>query len=300
LSQIKKLKKNILNNNPNELISPEKTSQRTVISENKNKVQSVFDILDKYKKEIGILKYKMKNLCDENIQLKEHISTKKKNNNYNINEIYDNIYYVESKENADNLQKNRLSKKKPMFTYNTLDTKKMHRNKRNYEIEPSLPYKKKSLNNNGNISPRDDSYNSNLLENFDYNNTFQNSKNERHSYFSNYTEKDNNKYNNLLSSFNKKATNLLLIDYDFKPEENNINQTNSLNNEIRYFNMKQYPYHNYLKIKSNRNAYNYENIKTPSSLRNELYYKNQLNSLKRKKMPNIETILNEKKMSNEN
>ena len=96
MSQIKKLKKNIFNINQKELYSPEKTSQRgTENSENKNKVKSVFDILDKYKKEIGILKHKMKYLCEENIQLKEHISTKKKNNNYNINEIYDNIYYVE-------------------------------------------------------------------------------------------------------------------------------------------------------------------------------------------------------------
>ena len=301
LSQIKKLKKNLFNNNPKELNSPEKTSQRgTENSANKNKVKSVFDILDKYKKEIGILKHKMKNLCEENIQLKEHISTKKKNNNYNINEIYDNIYYVESKENTDNFQKNRLSKRNPMITYNTLDSKKVHRNKRNYEVESSLPYRKKSLNNYRNISPRDDSYNSNMLENFEYNNTFQNSKNERNSYFSYYTEKDYNKYNNLLSSFNTKGANLILVDNDFRPEENNINQANSINSEIRYFNLKQYPYHNYIKIKGNKIASNYENVKTPSSLRSELYYKNQLNSLKRKKMPNFENIINKKKFSNEN
>lgn len=301
LSQIKKLKKNMFNNNLKELSSPEKVSQRgTENSENKNKVKSVFDILDKYKKEIGILKHKMRNLCEENIQLKEHISTKKKNNNYNINDIYDNIYYSESKENAENSLKNRLSKKKPMIIYNTLDNKKIHRNKRNYEIESSLPYKKKSLNNYRNISPRDDSYNSNIFENFDYNNTFQNSKNERNSYFSNFTEKECNKFNNLLGSFNTKGPNLIVIDNDFRPEDNNMNHTNSINNEIRYFNTKQYPYHNYFKIKGNKIAYNYENVKTPSSLRSELYYKNQLNSLKRKKMPNIENILSEKKMSNEN
>ena len=301
LSQIKKLKKNMINYNQKELSSPEKASQRgTENSENKNKVKSVFDILDKYKKEIGILKHKMRNLYEENIQLKENISTKKKNNNYNINDIYDNIHYSESKENAENSLKNRLSKRKPMIIYNTLDNKKIHRNKRNYEVESSLPYKKKSLNNYRNISPRDDSYNSNILENFDYNNTFKNSKNERNSYFSNYTEKDYSKFNNLLGSFNTKGTNLIVIGNDFRPEDNNINHTNSINNEIRYFTVKQYPYHNYFKIKGNKIAYNYENVKTPSSLRSELYYKNQLNSLKRKKMPNIENILNEKKMSNEN
>ena len=304
LSQIKKFQKNIFNNNnPNEIMSPEKASQRgTENSENKNKVKSVFDILDKYKKEIGFLKHKMKNLFEENIQLKEHISTKKKNNNFNINDINDNIYYVESKENFENSLKNKLSNRNPMITYNTLDTKKIHRNKRNYEneVESSLPYKKKSLNNYRNISPRDESYNSNILENFDYNNTFQNSKNERNSYFSYFSEKDYNKYNNLLSSFNTKGANLILIDNDFRPEDNNINHTNSINNEIRYFNLKQNPYHNYFKIKGNKIAYNYENVKTPSSLRSEIYYKNQLNSLKRKKVPNIENILNEKKLSNEN
>ena len=304
LSQIKKFQKNIFNNNnPNEIMSPEKASQRgTENSENKNKVKSVFDILDKYKKEIGFLKHKMKNLFEENIQLKEHISTKKKNNNFNINGINDNIYYVESKENFENSLKNKLSNRNPMIIYNTLDTKKIHRNKRNYEneVESSLPYKKKSLNNYRNISPRDESYNSNILENFDYNNTFQNSKNERNSYFSYFSEKDYNKYNNLLSSFNTKGANLILIDNDFRPEDNNINHTNSINNEIRYFNMKQYPYHNYIQIKGNKIASNYENVKTPSSLRSEIYYKNQLNSLKRKKVPNIENILNEKKLSNEN
>ena len=269
LSQIKKFQKNIFNNNnPNEIMSPEKASQRgTENSENKNKVKSVFDILDKYKKEIGFLKY-----------------------------------YVESKENFENSLKNKLSNRNPMIIYNTLDTKKIHRNKRNYEneVESSLPYKKKSLNNYRNISPRDESYNSNILENFDYNNTFQNSKNERNSYFSYFSEKDYNKYNNLLSSFNTKGANLILIDNDFRPEDNNINHTNSINNEIRYFNIKQNPYHNYFKIKGNKIAYNYENVKTPSSLRSEIYYKNQLNSLKRKKVPNIENILNEKKLSNEN
>ena len=299
LSQIKKLKKNMINNNQNDLMSPEKMSQRgTENSENKNKVKSVFDILDKYKKEIGVLKHKMKYLCEENIQLKEHISNKKKSNNFNINNMYDNIYYVESKENVDNFQKNRLSNKRPILTYNVLDSKKVHHNERNYGVE-SLPYRKKSLNNYRNISPRDDSYKSNIFENLDYN-TFQNSKNERNSYFSNYTEKDYIKYNNLLNSFNTKGTNLILIDNDFRPEENNVNQIKSMNNDNRYFNIKQHPYHNYFNIKNNKIAYNYENVKTPSSLRSELYYKNQLNSLKRKKMPNIENILSEKKLSNEN
>lgn len=299
LSQIKNLKKNMFYNNPNEINSPEKASQRgTENSENKNKVKSVFDILDKYKKEICILKHKMKNLFEENIHLKEHISIKNKNNKYNINDLYDNIYYVEAKENMDNFQKKRLLNKKPMLTYNTLDSKKHHRNKRNYENE-SLLYKKKSLNNYRNISPRNDSYSSNILDNFDFNNTFQNSKKERNSYFSNYTEKDCNKYNNLLSSSNTRGTNLILIDKDFRPVENDINHINSINNDIRYFNMKQYPYHTYLKIKGNTIAYKNESVKTPSSLRSELYYKNHLNSLKRKKMPNIENILNDKKLKNE-
>ena len=283
LSQIKKKKKiesrksvkdtkleksnnssNITNNNINNSIN---TNNNSKIN---NKIKSVFDIINKYKKEINHLKEELLNLNKENELLKKFI--------YSQNNSIDNNLIKSMKI----LNGNTSILRKPNFNNNnTLLNHKLPLNQRNNNILVK-PYRKKAFNKTFSHF-KSDNYDSNISDknnNFDtFTQTFkmhQNSNINNNS--STFTDKNTNKK----FTFNSKNKHFILIDSDFKGEEKmgNSPQNLTINSNDRIF----------------ENKNNGKN--DLSLLNNDLYYRKQINQFKTKKI-NFNGNIKRKKLLNE-
>ena len=301
LSQIKKSQKNELKNQSeisNKIDSDNNIKNMDKKSKNKNKVNSVFDILNKYKKEISSLKKKLEAKNKENEELKKYLS------NY-ISDININI--------LDNINKKILKNKhsiinKPLIKNTISFNKIIPTNKRNNKISNLNPYKKKtfsktysSLNcdkyknylteNNINMNSKDNylQTNSNFI-----NNIYSNSN-----YRFNFTE-HNYENNNILNSFNKKGRgrHLILIDSDFTGDEKIGSQNSALSCQNRFndqITTDNIFFNDNFQI-PNTNKKIYE-VKTPSSCKNELYHRKQVSLGNKISEPITKDIFNKKEMS---
>ena len=283
LSQIKKKKKiesrksvkdtkleksnnssNITNNNINNSIN---TNNNSKIN---NKIKSVFDIINKYKKEINHLKEELLNLNKENELLKKFV--------YNQNNSIDNNLIKSMKI----LNGNTSILRKPNFNNNNiLLNHKLPLNQRNNNILVK-PYRKKAFNKTFSHF-KSDNYDSNISDknnNFDtFTQTFKKHQNSNiNNNSSNFTDKNTNKK----FTFNSKNKHFILIDSDFKGEEKmgNSPQNLTINSNDRIF----------------ENKNNGKN--DLSLLNNDLYYRKQINQFKTKKI-NFNGNIKRKKLLNE-
>lgn len=248
--------------------------------QSKNKINNIFDILDKYKKEIISLEQKLNDLSIENEKLKKYISNNSKIKN-EIN-ICDNnkIFH-----NRNSLRKRHIFNKKIPFN-------------RNDKKDNLITYKRKTLQKTYS-SLKIDSYNnyltdSNHLENYlktdnNYNN---NNCSNNTNYSFHETEQSYNKNNNLVNSFNAKSKHLILIDSDFTGDEKIENKVsnNSCDNNKKKTNFSSERFH---LSKKRNNA-----LKSSSSFKSELYCKKQLNLNKNLQIPIDKEILQRDKFLN--
>ena len=273
LSQIKKYKKNEFKNKINELPKAKEDITEKNINDKKlekNKINNVFDIINKYKKEILTLKSKLKYLTQQNEELKELISNKD-----NTLNLYDNNSF----KNMNHFHKKDSIIKKPKIKNNALFNHKLYyHNQRNTNKDNLTLYKKKTFNKTFSSFKRN-SYNS--YTNEKYNNerfiqTFTNTKNnifDSEEKNLNYTDKNNN----IFDKFNSKIKHLIIIDSEFTGEEKIENQINTFkkNRKINYRNFN--------------NKYNNENAHS-TSINNDLYFKKTIDSSKLKKIYFDETF----------
>ena len=215
----KKTNNNNSNNNNSEQKIPE--------YKNKNKINNVFDILNKYKNEICNLKQKMKKLNNENDKLKEYFNenSKIKNDKYNTMENTMPLNDIES------INKKKLFEKKSII--NTI--KKIPLNNRNKRAN-LIPYTRKNFTY---TSLKTNSFNSNITVNNEFNkkysrNTFQ----KNYLYNNNLLNNTSKNLNNMMNSISSKGKHVILIDSDFTGEEKMENQTYYLSCENRANNLK--------------------------------------------------------------
>ena len=304
LSQIKKSQKNELKNQneiSNKLGSENNIKNMDKKSKNKNKINSVFDILNKYKKEISSLKKKLEIKNKENEELQKYISNYISDININI---LDNI-------NKKIFKNNHSIINKPLIKNTISFNKIISTNKNSNKISNLNPYKKKtfsktysSLNcekyknylteNNFNVNNKD-----NYLQT---NNNFINNIYSNSNYRFNFTE-HNYDNNNILNSFNKKGRgrHLILIDSDFTGDEKIGSQNSVLSCQNRFndkINSDNIFFNDNFQISNNNNKI-YE-IKTPSSCKNELYHRKQVSPGNKILVSEDKDIFNKKEMIKSN
>ena len=300
LSQIKKSQKNELKNQ-NEISNKLDSDNNQNIdkkSKNKNKINSVFDILNKYKKEISSLKKKLEIKNKENEELKKYIT------NY-ISDININI--------LDNINRKIIKNKhsiinKPLIKNTISFNKIISTNKSNNKISILNPYKKKTFSKTYS-SLNCEKYKNYLTENsisvnnkdnyFQENNNFINNIYSNSNYRFNFTE-HNYDNNNILNSFNKKGRgrHLILIDSDFTGDEKIESQNSALSCQNRYndqTNSENIFFNENFQISNNNNKI-YE-VKTPSSCNNELYHKKQVSPVNKISIPINKDILDKNGIS---
>ena len=273
LSQIKKYKKIESKKKLNEM---PKTNEDINIKNNykkleKNKINNVFDIINKYKKEIMALKSKLKNITKQNEELKEYIS----NNEKAVNLSFNNMKHFFKKDSI---------LKKPKIKNNTLFNHKFYYNQKNNNNKDNIPlYKKKTFNKTFSSFKRNP-YNTYDGENTNGERFIQTFNNTKNNLFDtnevknfNYTEKNYKNNNNIIDKFNSKIKHLIIIDSEFTGEEKIENQINTFkkNRKINYRNFN--------------NKYNNENAHS-TSINNDLYYKKTIDSSKLKKIYFDETF----------
>ena len=250
LNQIKKkkkieLKKNIYNSS---IKSGGKEKNENNMKPINNKINNVFDIINKYKKQINTLKEELNNITKENEILKDYI--------YNQANLLDNN---NSKRKSIFNNSNSIIKKPNLKNNITLNHQIPLRNKE-YSL---MPYRKKTFNKtfshfkNG----TSDTYtydNRFTIETF--NKTFKNQNNNIFNTNNNFnfssTDKNTNK-KFIFNTFNSKSKHFIIIDSHFKGEE-------KMENKPRFSDGKIY-------INSSKN----KSLLSPLS--NELYYKKQIN-----------------------
>lgn len=296
LSQIKKSQKNELKNQ-NE-ISKKLESDNNIKSldkKGKNKINSVFDILNKYKKEISSLKKKLEIKNKENEELKRYIS--------NFSDININI--------LDNINKKIIKNKhsiinKPLIKNTISFNKIIPANKSNNNISNLNPYKKKTFSKTysslnfekyKNYLTENDANNMNKKNNYlQTNNNYINNIYSNSNYRFNFTE-HNYESNNIINSFNKKGRgrHLILIDSDFTGDEKIGNQNsvsscqNRCNDQINSDNI-------FFNDKFHMSNNKFYEVKTPSSCKNELYHRKQVSPGNKILMPIAKDIFNKKEL----
>lgn len=292
LSQIKKTQKNELKNQneiTNKIDSDNniKNMEKNCKNKNGNKINSVFDILNKYKKEISSLKKKLEVKNEENKELKKYISNYISDININI---FDNI-------NKKVIKNNNSILNKPIIKNTISFNKIIPTAQSNYcKISKLNPYKKKTFSKTYS-SLNCEKYKSYLTENnismnnrdnyMQTNNNFINNIYSNSNYRFNFTE-HNYANNNLLNSFNKKkrGRHLILIDSDFTGDEKIGTQNSVLSCQNRYNDI----------INSDNNNHKIYEVKTPSSCNNDLYHRKQVSPGSKILEPNSKIIINKKEM----
>ena len=250
LNQIKKKKKIELKKNINDLsikIGGKEKNENNMKPIN-NKINNVFDIINKYKKQINTLKEELNNITKENEILKDYIYNQANlidNNNYKRKSIFNNS--------------NSMVKKPNLKNSITLNHQIPLRNK-DYSL---MPYRKKTFNKtfshfkNG----TSDTYTfDNRFTVETLNKTFKNQNNNIFNTNNNFnfssTDKNTNK-KFIFNTFNSKSKHFIIIDSHFKGEE-------KIENKPRFSDGKIYI-----------NSSNNKSLLSP--LNNELYYKKQIN-----------------------
>ena len=290
LSQIKKLKNNELKDSYiNELSSKicinNINNNKTKENKNISKIGNVFDILNKYKKEIYSLKQKLKKLNKENEELRNC-----KENNIIKNYNYKKDLYKKYSIIKNPTFKNNISFKKiiPNSGYNNISAHTLYRKKTLNKIDTSFKFENVnsycSDNNNYDNNDKCDCISKISEQNYiNYNIPSFNIN------YSNFNSKNNKNFN----SFNTKKRHLILIDSDFTGDEkigtqnsilsceniNNdkIHKDNIFLNEINYINLSN-------KLKE---------AKTPSS---KLYYRKTVNNNLNSQIPIIKDKIKRKNL----
>jgi hypothetical protein len=304
LSQIKKSQKKELKNQneiSNKMDSDNNIKNMDKKSKNKNKINSVFDILNKYKKEISSLKKKLEIKNNENEELKKYISSYIGDININI---FDNI--------NKKIIKNKHSIINKPLVKNTISFNKIISSKKsNNKISNLNPYKKKTFSKTYS-SLNCHKYKNYLIENsinlsnkdnyLQTNNNFINSIYSNSNSRLNFTE-HNYENNNILNSFNKKGRgrHLILIDSDFTGDEKIGTQNSVISCQNRYndqINSDNFFFNDNFHISNNNNKI-YE-VKSPSSCKNGLYHRKQVSPGNKILVSEDKDIFNKKEMIKSN
>ena len=291
LSQIKKVKK-IESANINKQTSKEIDKTKKVINKNEqsnnnknnNKINNVFDIINKYKKEINTLKQKLKKLNKENIDLKEYISSNSKFGEEQY--IYDD----------DNIKSMKIFQKNKPNPKNKILNKKISLKQRNIRGNNNI-YRKKSFNKTFSSSKKDN-YSTYNYDNSNINNLIKlyntQHKNNNNKYNLNNNEKNKK---NLFNTINKDR-NIILIDKSFTGKEKFEIHTNAFTTK----NKNNHGQSNNIFDDDKNKSYifnNYDQIKSLSFYNNELYHRKQISSNKIKKISINSNFFNRKKLFNE-
>ena len=290
LSQIKKMKKidGIKDSltkkvNDNEI---EKDTNKNVANNNNNKLNNVFDIINKYKKDIIALKQELIKLNKENKELKESII------NNSINEIKEKQYPVNSMKVFQ--KKNILTSRQTKDSFNTLFNNNPPLNHRNKGVD-LLPYRKKSFNKTFSKKDKFSTFNNERnTNNFNYKCKLKH-YNEKYCF---NTERNKKKVFSTINN-NIKDENTIIIDSDFAGDEkdlrliNSITTKNKLNHNLHFSTIN----HNDTN-RRNRCLRDSAQVITSNICKKDLYHKKQVSSNKSKTI-SIKNYFTKKNLFNE-
>lgn len=218
LNEVKKYKKNEQNN--------------TQVKEYEKQMEYYINELDKYHKEINIMKEKLLSVIKENEELKEYINTEL--HNLNNSQLFNSICKTET--NKPTLYKSNKINKLKSFKYLNLDLKNYLDKEKKLNTDKSINGKKTSrnkfkvnINNNNYLLIEDNNINNNSYKNITKNKNINNSEVFNLKIIkkiNNKNLKSNNKYN--LKKVNRNYINEVI----FQRKDNNTKFLNSINKTL--------------------------------------------------------------------